>query len=585
MNLVDYFKTLTMQTFKQSDEDFEAGRWLERKPANLKRGIAWHYSLIFQVKTTSPINKLSVEEIQRYCQVSPSGKLYCDNALDDGILKSYWISCVGTLNKLDDLTITFHDGNADNGCKYNGYHWHGCGYFRVDPQRDSRWGRKLVDMSNACGETVFSSQPVDYVPALVQHIHEEPRQCLLMRGPVYQQYKDAPPVKGTRQTGEGAVNHENSPDWDRTNLKQDATFFRIVNLAKLMAKYKVADLGVLTTKIRTAKKDWNKFLELKCASSWDTISKKAVELYCSEECVKSLDERMQEAPKWMGETEEWFDVEKSKEIFDQWIEWNGFDKKAWLDQLFAVLSRRDKKKNTFMLQGATCAGKSWVLRSLTYFYPFYGEVHGMGNYNFAYQGCLDKALIFIEEPMLEPATVDHAKQVLEGAQTLVNVKCKAPQLLQPTPVLITSNHDLWKWCPGEKETLLTRMYLYVCKRAPWLKALTKTLHPGFWWRAYHNWSIEQEGLLEECAEAAKLMDANSSFEVENETPVENHKFDEKKKLVRKIPRDPADEPPAKKKLFDADVEEDENGDELADSFTPLRHLLMPAGTGDYNVSA
>nr|QTE03754.1 MAG: nonstructural protein 1 [Turdus pallidus parvoviridae sp.] len=574
-----------MQTFKQNEEDFEAGRWLERKPAKLYRGTAWHYSLIFQVKTTSKYNELSVEEIQRYCKVSPSGKLYCDNELEDGLLKSYWIGAVGTLNKVDDLTITFHDGNADNGCQYNGYHWHGAGYFRVDPQRDSRWGRKLDELSKASGETVFLSQAIEYVPALVQHIHEEPRQPLLVRGPVYQKYVDMEPVKGGKQRGEGPTTSTDSPDWDRTNLKQDATFFRIVNLAKLMAKYKCADLGVLTNKIRTQKKDWSKFLELKCASSWDTISKKAVELYCSEECVKTLDERMSEAPSWAGECETYYDRDRSRSVFNQWIEHNGFDRSSFVDQLFAVLSRRDKKKNTFMLQGATCAGKSWLLRSLSYFYPFYGEVHGMGNYNFAYQGCLDKALIFMEEPMLEPSTVDHAKQVLEGAQTLVNVKCKAPQLLQPTPVLITSNHDLWKWCPGERETLMTRMYLYHCKRAPWLKEIKKSLNPTFWWELYHNWSVEQEGLIEADAKEAEeaLMRDNSPFECENASVENNRKFDKKQELIRKRfqnDKSGADGPSAKRRLVPADSDT-ENGDELAD-IQPLRFELQSPGHGDYD---
>lgn len=316
-----------------------------------------------------------------------------------------------------------------------------------------------------------------------------------------------------------------------------------------MAKYQTPDVGVLTQKVRLEKKDWPKLLELKCAASWDTVSKKAAELYCSEECVLPLDERMQKAPKWRGETDMWLSPDMSTKTFNRWIEWNGFDRKKFVDQLFAVLARRDKKKNTFMLQGATCAGKSWVLRSLTYFYPFYGEVHGMGNYNFAYQGCLDKALIFIEEPMLEPATVDHAKQVLEGAPTLVNIKCKAPQILQPTPVLITSNHDLWKWCPGEKETLMTRMYHWNCKRAPWLQTITKSLHPIFWWEKYHNWSLEQDDLL---VDAAIQAEEEYYAQITDAPKRENHKR----------PIDEDDRKSCKKRLFSpsCNTEKDEGGE-------------------------
>ena len=145
-----------------------------------------------------------------------------------------------------------------------------------------------------------------------------------------------------------------------------------------------------------------------------------------------------------------------------------------------------------MLEGPTCAGKSWVVRSLQYFYPFHGEVHGAGGYNFAYQSCIDQAIIFMEEPMLEPTTVDHAKMVLEGADTLVNVKCKPPAMLKGTPVIITSNHPIHKWVPSEQETLRSRMFHFDTKTQPWLKEITKTLHPKMWVNYYDFYKKEQE---------------------------------------------------------------------------------------------
>lgn len=483
----------------------------------MSRGQMTHYGMIFQVKQGGELSKLDSSEIQRYLKVSVNGKLYVDNELPDGPLKSYMIGAVATLNKADDVLISFHDGNEDPNCEYNGFHWHVIAHLLVHPTRDSRWGRRLLDISRDSQETVFTSVVVNSVPAFARHIVKPPRVQLFLKGEAYAPFTSQGDQAEATE-GETTLTAGGSPDWDRANLKQDATFFRIVALSKLMAKYKCVDLGVLNTKVKLGRReDWNKLLELKCAASWDTISRKAAELYCSEECTKNLSERMRESPPWGGETEFYMDAAKSMETFNEWIKWNGFDKTQFIDDLFAVLSRRDPKKNTFMLQGPTCAGKSWLLRSLIYFYPFYGEVHGMGNYNFAYQGCLDKALILMEEPMLEPAVVDHAKKVLEGHETLVNVKCKGPQLLQPTPVLITSNHDLWKWCPMERETLLTRINLYMCKRAPWLKTVRKQINPVCWWRLYHNWEVTQEGLIDEMLDDSLVEAADAAENANNPT--------------------------------------------------------------------
>lgn len=547
-------------------------------PGDEKRSGPNNYSLILQVKQGGACSKLTTEEIERHLKFTPSGKFYCDPELPDSILKSYMITFVTVANKFDDIVVTYHNGNEHTDCEFNGYHWHVAAYCNIHPSRDSRWGRKLLDISNASAETVFSCQVIKSAPALVRHIVKAPRKLVGMRGERY-----APFVGGAEEVEpeeEKETSLTGSPDWDRTNLKQDSTYFRITNLSKLMAKYQTPDVGVLTQKVRMNKKDWPKLLELKCAASWDTVSKKAAELYCSEECVLPLDERMAKAPKFSGETETWLSPEQSHLLFQKWIDWNGFDKEKFVDQLFAVLARRDKKKNTFMLQGSTCAGKSWVLRSLTYYYPFYGEVHGMGNYNFAYQGCLDKALIFIEEPMLEPATVDHAKQVLEGAPTLVNIKCKPPQTLQPTPVLITSNHDLWKWCPGEKETLMTRMYHWTCKRAPWLQQIQKSLHPIFWYRLYHNWQLSQD---HDFMTAAEQIEEQYYSQITDAPPRENKK--------RKIDQD--DLNGVRKSLFAKDKTEGggpktpppvcdvrEKQDETADTYDEFQ---LPMADADGNI--
>lgn len=151
-------------------------------PGDEKRCGPNNYSLILQVKQGGEYSKLDADEIQRYLKFTPSGKFYCDPELPDGILKGYMITFVTVANKFDDICVSFHNGNEDTNCEFNGYHWHAAAYCNIHPSRDSRWGRKLLDISKASGETAFSCQVIRSAPALVRHIVKAPRKLVGNRG-------------------------------------------------------------------------------------------------------------------------------------------------------------------------------------------------------------------------------------------------------------------------------------------------------------------------------------------------------------------------------------------------------------------
>lgn len=462
--------------------------------AEASRYITKHYSLVLGIKQGSAAAEKPVDELKTLLKVSKNNKLWVDDNYPTSVEKNFMINFVKAANKFDDIVVSFHNGKCDDNVQFQGVHWHVAAFCNVHPSRDSRWGRRLLDISNSSGQTYFACQAVRVVCALVRHIAKAPRQVILKKGQ-YISLLDTMPEdpKAVAETESMDGSTDGTPDWSQARLKQGVEYARITNLVKLMKKYNQSEVNQLKNIVSLKRDDWPRLLELMCAPSWDTVSRKASEIFKTEESRKTLDERMTEAEDiFPGETDKWMSAKESQETFEKWCQDNNIEVIEFINALFDVLTRKRPKVNTFMLEGPTCAGKSWVVRSLQYFYPFHGEVHGAGGYNFAYQSCIDQAIIFMEEPMLEPTTVDHAKMVLEGADTLVNVKCKPPAMLKGTPVIITSNHPIHKWVPSEQETLRSRMFHFDTTTQSWLKDIKKTLHPKMWVNYYDFYKKAQE---------------------------------------------------------------------------------------------
>lgn len=128
------------------------------------------------------------------------------------------------------------------------------------------------------------------------------------------------------------------------------------------------------------------------------------------------------------------------------------------DQTFhAWLTKSDTKKNTLMLQGPSNTGKSAFIAGLKQNVPW-GEI--VNTSNFQYEGLIDCVVGIWEEPLCSSEQAEKAKQVLEGMQTLIPVKYKKPFLLPRTPILITSNHPLWRYCIQEEVMFRNRMWIF-----------------------------------------------------------------------------------------------------------------------------
>lgn len=80
--------------------------------------------------------------------------------------------------------------------------------------------------------------------------------------------------------------------------------------------------------------------------------------------------------------------------------------------------------------------------------------------SFCFGSCADKSIIYTDELWFSKENVEQAKCILEGTKVLVNVKHQSERLIERTPVLSTSNSDIWNVVPHEEEPLKHRMIIY-----------------------------------------------------------------------------------------------------------------------------
>nr|QTE03882.1 MAG: nonstructural protein [Turdus hortulorum parvoviridae sp.] len=488
-----------------------AKTWTNRRFDPTRAGINISYGIVFGIKPGSRWTKenegesaaglikvrgrktISAESVRGGVDREAGGAdngatepvLYEDPGMaDKGLQQAVRLFCCA-VNKHESWMLSYHDAFKDPNCSFQGYHWHLLLDARTNPLRDSRWSADLRTMCRVNETTYWSGEVAQNYEALGKHIIKPPRVLLGVKGEKYNQMVLALPPAALETIS-------NSPDWGGARLREDANYHRITNLTKLMHKYHTPDVGVLKQKIREASPtDWETYVKLMCIPSFDVVQKKSIELFKTEQMHMPCSKRfMEDRAETLDECKSFLSFKASMELLESWLKHNAIDKADFRTNIFNVLGRKIPKKNSFMIQGPPNSGKSYVLRSLVPYYVYWGEVHGTANYNFQWQGCLETSLIMMEEPMLTPETVEQAKLVLEGAPTMVNVKCKAPQLLQPTPVLITSNNDLWKFASGAREALEARMYHYKVKPYPALKDVHKGLNPEIWKALYLEYNMD-----------------------------------------------------------------------------------------------
>lgn len=167
------------------------------------------------------------------------------------------------------------------------------------------------------------------------------------------------------------------------------------------------------------------------------------------------------------------------DIFPIWcfLDYQGLCPEDFIMDFFSVIMRAQDKINVLCLQGPSNTGKTTFIRPLTEIFNF-GEVVAGGQ--FMFQNCLGKELLIWEEPLIGSDFAEMCKRVFEGMTTQVNVKFKAAQTLYRTPIIITTNKDVWHYCDQDEMAFRNRMYLHYFMKSGTIQAMK----PSFIRRSY-----------------------------------------------------------------------------------------------------
>lgn len=120
---------------------------------------------------------------------------------------------------------------------------------------------------------------------------------------------------------------------------------------------------------------------------------------------------------------------------------NRIDKTEFRQAIRDVLEMKDPKINAIRMWGAPNSGKTLLANCICEpFITCYMNNHGSEN-EFFISNMLNKAIILCEELYITIATAEDFKSVLGGQPLDIAKKYEEKQILQRTPVIITSNYE------------------------------------------------------------------------------------------------------------------------------------------------
>lgn len=371
---------------------------------------------------------------------------------------------VKKLLKYRSVIISEHPKNNDEDCEWNELHYHGI----VEHPQTSRFDadRTFLDLKNKYCK-FFKSEtcrvPVHFLgymqlpPKQIVFINELPGSDLTML-----QVQVTPEVIETV-----ALNRKKRFDNKRESSSD------IMYLKDLILESKAQSETELITDYHNDKIFENIF----CKRTFSTNFKKAMSFA---NIVVLHKDYLDLAAEYIDRKNECMTPHESAELMLRWCEYQNIKPSKFAENILEVMDHKKRKQNTLIFQGLPNSGKTFIANSISKACIFYGAVsQGTAGYAFMWQDCINKRVIIINEPFFDLCMIESLKTVLEGTGTFVHKKNTGDEYLCPTPVIITTNNDVWCQAPSAKDAIITRTHTWYnnLKPCPFLKDVTKDLHP------------------------------------------------------------------------------------------------------------
>lgn len=171
------------------------------------------------------------------------------------------------------------------------------------------------------------------------------------------------------------------------------------------------------------------------------------------------------------------------------LDFNHINKEQFITDLVEIIDRHKPKKNALWLKGAPNCGKSLLINSIgdSLCYAFRGDQPDAREARFTFSGLAISRVGIMNELKIYSNVADKMLLLLEGAEVQNDVKNKTAVNIQRTPMLISTNGDLWDGLPLKEQQLkkpaiMQRVTVYNMSTFDDLKDCNGYFHPLAWKR-------------------------------------------------------------------------------------------------------
>lgn len=364
------------------------------------------------------------------------------------------------------VIISEHEPGPEDDCEYEGLHYHGLvenveGYrFDTDRMFEKIKERCAFFKSEVCKKPVNFLAYMQIPPRhiILHHERNSESDLSLLRSQVTDSLIDDVKKRKIERVNE---KHKGAQD--------------IMTLKDMIARSGCQSENELLT----AYNNNEEFTKIFCKQTFTRNFKKALAFAVMEVLETPY---LDLCANWEDTQKVCYDPEQSADIVANWCKFQNIQPYQFAMSIKLLMDKMRRKKNTIIMHGEPNSGKTYIAKSVEKAAIFYGEVNqGTAGYQFAWQDCVQKRLIIINEPFFDHTSVEKLKVILECTGTYVDVKSKHGEFLRPTPVIITTNNPIWNQAPQSKDAIEARcLAIYDNLRScPLLKNVTKDLHPNW----------------------------------------------------------------------------------------------------------
>lgn len=126
--------------------------------------------------------------------------------------------------------------------------------------------------------------------------------------------------------------------------------------------------------------------------------------------------------------------------------WSSRQYRFFMWCLINVVNKKCNKQNCVWVYGPSNTAKTTLMASfINEFFPnCYGTPDNAERTGFPFNNCVNKRIIFWEEPFVRPQNIEDVKCIMSGSTFSTDIKYQSGVSIQKTPVIVTCNKTPWQ---------------------------------------------------------------------------------------------------------------------------------------------